>query len=356
MRQRKGIIGQAIKKSALICLAVLPAAVLLTAAGIQVTRPAGGETVTRGADYQIRWNSPVPGQGAVLIRLFKAAGMAKVGTIVTSAPNTGQFLWKKNQIQSLPPAEYVIRVKTLNNQYSGDSAPFQLKADKDPAFGIIEAEQLKTLPPTQPHRHRAPPLKEPEGASFEIMDIHYGVSPQGQFQVVGMIVKYQSKTSFSFQRYPGHSQDGPIYMNCKIVNPQWPGSEKYGIFPAEKGPPEPVVIFNHRLSIKYGGKNHLECAQHVINAGNGEFELIFTPALSKPLLGLNTIKNMKGAGFSNPDVCERIYPPKMAVRLFIHTKEGVKTLYKEFYLLNTPRKSFKIPGELSICSGGIQSW
>jgi hypothetical protein len=93
-----------------------------------------------------------------------------------------------------------------------------------------------------------------------------------------------------------------------------------------------------------------------MNPGQGMLELVFGPKHSGKLLGLHTMQNMAGAGFDTPDVCRKYYAPKLQLRIFIHTKEGIRTLYKDWYISNAPQKMFKIGGKINICSGGYVQW
>ncbi len=319
-----------------------------------VFKPAKNEIVLREADYTIRWKTAVSTKEKVKIRLYDSTGNTKLSDLANSVPNSGQFVWKQQSIKTYPTGFYVVRVRTVNNLFTGNSAPFQIGQTKGSPIGIIQLEELKPAASnTNPHRHRAPAIVEPSNASFNIKNIQYGVNKNGRIDAMWVVVGYNSKTPFSFSKYKGHPQDGPAYMNCKIMIPYWPEDPNY------KGPFKTKVIFNQRLSVKYSGQNNLKCVPEILNAGSGEFELIFSPAHSGKVEGLYTKQKMPT---SNPwqghtNWCTKKYLPKMALRLFIHTKEGVRQAYKEFYLgRGSEIKSVTIPGEVTMCSSGIVYW
>lgn len=324
---------------------------LVSPVGIQIFKPSKNEVVLKKADYTIRWTTIGKAINKVKIRLFDKTGTIKLTELTNSTPNTGLYLWNQQSIKTYPTGSYVIRVKTTDNLLYGNSAPFQIGQKEGPPIGIIQVKTFK--PPSKAHRHRAPAIEQPSNASFNIKKIHYGVNKNGRIDAMWVVVGYNSKTPFSFSKYQGHSKDGPAYMNCKILIPYWPEDSNY------KGPFKTKAIFNHRLSVKYKGQNNLKCEPEILNAGTGEFELIFSPAHSGKVEWLYTKQRMpKGNPWQgHTDYCTKTYQPKMALRLFIHTKEGVRQVYKEFYLgRGTKGKSITIPGEVNICTGGNVYW
>lgn len=316
---------------------------------IIVKNPQPGLTYVKGSSLIINWGGQECREPTIKINIFRNSISPSNFVLQLTGPNNGSMHWMIPG--NFTAGKYILRVITNEKGCFGDSGVFSIIDKKQPNIGIIQAEKLST-----PHRHRAPALVAPSHASFQIKNIHYDVNQLGKLKQVRVVVKYSSTTPFSFNQYKGDPRDGPVYMNCKIMVPVWPMDKEYSWIPSGKGPVQPKVVFNQRLSIKYGGKNRLEFAPLVLNAGNGTFELIFTPAHSGKLLGLHTMTKMKGGAFSSPNFCETYYTPKIALRLFIHTKEGVKQVFKEFYLYNLPRNTLKIPGELSICSGGMTYW
>jgi len=321
---------------------------LIFSQDIQIKEPAPGKTYHTGKTCPVKWTKPKDLHTSVKLTL-RNPNQSLNSVITMSTPNNGYYLW--NIPPSLKPGEYILRVKTIDNKFSGNSGIFSVKkpgAD----IGIIELEAFQPPPDTNTPRHRAPAIRQPSGASFHLKKLHAGVNEQGKMEKCGLVVKYTSKTPFAFIKYKGHPSDGPAYMNCKIILPVWSKDPNY------KGPVKTKVIFNHRFSVRYKGKNHMECAPAVLDAGSGEFELIFKPVHSEKVRSLYTKQKMpKGNPWQgHDDWCMKTYPPKMALRLFIHTKEGVKQMYKEFYFHVPDSDSYTIPGEINMCSGGTVYW
>lgn len=336
------------KKISFFFVTLILAAGLLFPQGIGIVSPKPGQTVEPGEPLMIQWNKGNCTASQVKINIFRNSIAQPNFVLQLSVPNTGSKLWTVPG--QFAPGNYILRIKTDQKGCIGDSGIFIVK--KPAEIGIIQVEELKP-PPTNIPRHRAPAIGKPSNASFKIKDIHYGVNKEGRIEAMWVVVGYTSKTPFAFSHYKGHPSDGPAYMNCKIMVPYWPNDPNY------KGPFRTKVIFNHRLSVKYGGQNSLNCEPKILNAGSGEFELIFSPAHSGKVEGLYTKQKMpKGNPWQgHTDYCMRTYLPKMALRLFVHTKQGVRQAYKEFYLSRGAEiKSVTIPGEISICTGGPQYW
>lgn len=92
---------------------------------IKVTNPAGGESLTKGSAYQLKWDSNMGGD--VRVVLFKGANY--YDTIVSSIPSSGSFTW--NLDASLPVGnDFTIRVRSNDNL---DEDDYSLE------FSIVEA-------------------------------------------------------------------------------------------------------------------------------------------------------------------------------------------------------------------------
>ncbi len=323
----------------------------LVGGAILVTSPKPGQDFEKGTKLDIKWTSPGCSGPAVKINIFRNSINQANFVLQLTGPNKGSKSWFIPG--NFATGKYILRVKTDEKGCLGDSGIFDIIDKKGPIIGIIQAEALKLPPKQKTSTHRAPAIGQPSNASFNIKTIQYGVNKNGRIDAMWVVVGYNSKTPFSFSKYQGHSKDGPAYMNCKITIPVWPNDPNY------KGPFKTKVIFNQRLSVIYRGQNNLKCEPGILNAGTGVFELIFSPAHSGKVEGLWTKQRMPN---SNPwqghdNWCTKRYLPKMALRLFIHTKEGVKQAYKEFYLQRGPKvKSITIPGEVTMCSSGNVYW
>ena len=341
------------KKLMIFLIAILLVFSVSATTGIQVSKPGTGQDIEKGTKLDIKWTSPGCSGPAVKINIFRNSINVANFVLQLTGPNKGSKSWFIPG--NFATGKYILRVKTGEKGCLGDSGVFNIVPKKPLNIGIIQVQKLKTPPPAENiHRHRAPAIGQPTNASFSIEKIYYDVNGRGKLTNVKVMITYKSKTAFSFNNYKGHPQDGPVYLNCLIWNPKWP--DGYPIY-AEKGPPTGEILFNHRLSVKYAGKNHLKCAPEIHNIGSGMFQLIFTPSHSNRMQGLDTYQKMGGGGpFSPSRQCKNSYPPKMAVRVFIHTKEGVKNMYKEFYLKNTTRKTIPLPGKTESCPGGIVHW
>ncbi|MEN8222857.1 MAG: hypothetical protein ABFR36_06315 [Acidobacteriota bacterium] len=338
------------KKIYLLFLIIFTCAGLVGGA-ITVKKPYPGQPFEQGKPLVIQWNKGTCNAPSVKINIFRNSISQPNFVLQLTGPNTGAKQWYIPG--NFTPGNYILRIKTDQKGCIGDSGVFNIVNKKDPDFAIVQVEALKPPPSTDPDRHRAPAIGQPSNATFNIKSIHCGVDKNGQLNAVWVVVGYTSKTPFAFNKYKGHPSDGPAYMNCKIMIPYWPDD------PAYKGPFKTKVIFNHRLSVKYSGQNNMKCEPELLNAGTGEFEIIFAPAHSGKVEGLYTKQKLPKTNFfqGHDNYCKKTYWPKMALRLFVHTREGVKQSYKEFYLNRGAKvKSATIPGNIKICIEGFQRW
>ena len=102
---------------------------------ITVISPNGGESITAGSQFEIKWNGS--GNGTVVIE-YSADNGTDWDTIITNYVNTGSYLWAK--VPNVISNECLIRVSTSDNQSSDQT---------DRAFGII-ASTTKSLYLSQP--------------------------------------------------------------------------------------------------------------------------------------------------------------------------------------------------------------
>ncbi len=346
-----------------VCVLVL---IIFTFAGlvsgaIIVNTPHPGQEVKAGSQLDIKWSFSGCTAPKVKINIFKNAIAQPNFVLQLTGANSGSKSW---QVPSnFQAGKYILRVKTEEKGCFGDSGLFNIVDNKTSNIGIIQAVAIIPTPNQNIPRHRAPAIEQPSNASFSITKIYYDIK-KGKLANVKIMVKYNSKTAFSFNNYNGDPKDGPAYMNCKISFPRWPCKEPmrktvwdYGFKEAlEHGPPTPWIAFNQRLSVKYGGANHLKCEPQILNPGSGYFQLIFTPVHAHKIMKLHVYQKKKVGPFSAGDLCIYIYLPKIEVRLFIHTKEGVISVYKQFYLDRIEEKTLMIPGEVSSCIGGVKYW
>ncbi len=91
---------------------------------ITVTKPASGETVSKGSPYTIQWTKSGAQDALVKIRLYNPAGTTKILDITNSTANDGSFSWPVPN--SVANGSYVVRVKTLDNATWDDGAVFTI--------------------------------------------------------------------------------------------------------------------------------------------------------------------------------------------------------------------------------------
>jgi len=329
----------------------------LCAQSIKIMAPmATGQDLPAGSSYPIRWQATGL-KNPVKITLWRNG--LQMGVILKElkvVEGISSYNWPVGNLEiggQAPVAKgYWIKVKEIGKPVAGKSLPFDIVPAKNPQIGIIQVEAFR--PP--PHRHRAPALTIPERASFTIKEITGVFSANGKLEKVSAVIQYQSKTPFTFRPDQGNPQDGPLYANCKISNALWPADKQYSFKPAAKGPVYPDIVYNHRLSTKYGGQQHLEFSPKVMNPGSGEFIISFKPACSKNPKTLHTTISMNSGAFSSLQFCDNYYSPKIELRLFVHAKEGVKSSYMKAYLVNAPRHAIKPPGKVNFCSSGQKYW
>jgi hypothetical protein len=107
----------------------------LSAQTIAVTKPAAGDTWTRGQSYTITWTKSGTMPANVRITLRNAASLAEVAVIADPAPNSGSHLW------TIPAAtadgSYKVRVKAKGANIESDSGAFTIAAAAPPPAGSI---------------------------------------------------------------------------------------------------------------------------------------------------------------------------------------------------------------------------
>ncbi|MCK5004489.1 MAG: hypothetical protein KAS21_05345 [Candidatus Aminicenantes bacterium] len=122
------------KKSITFVTVFLMVIAIPAATGIHVDKPGNGFTIYHGGNngYMIKWTVSGEIGPKVKIRLFNKTGTIKIYNITDStntitSGTTGQFLWKQNLINNTDIGEYVILVKTKDNNYYDESGVFHVK-------------------------------------------------------------------------------------------------------------------------------------------------------------------------------------------------------------------------------------
>ncbi len=124
------------KKVFLLMLVMIVTIGMLSAATITVTKPASGETVTKGSPYTIQWTKSGAQDASVKIRLYNPAGTTKILDISNSTANDGNFSWPVPN--SVANGSYVVRVKTLDNATWDDSGVFTIAAVSVPGTIVVD--------------------------------------------------------------------------------------------------------------------------------------------------------------------------------------------------------------------------
>ncbi len=114
------------KKLLLLMLVVIVTMGMLSAGTITVTKPASGETVSKGSPYTILWTKSGAQDSLVKIRLYNPAGTTKILDITNSTANNGSFSWPVPN--SVANGSYVVRVKTLDNATWDDGGVFTISS------------------------------------------------------------------------------------------------------------------------------------------------------------------------------------------------------------------------------------
>ncbi len=99
--------------------------VFIFSQSISVTTPDGGDYWNIGETREIEWNFRGDMHSYVKIRMYDKTGSSKLLDITDRTLNNGKFEW------TLPPSlregEYIIRVKTIDNNVFDDSAIFHIQ-------------------------------------------------------------------------------------------------------------------------------------------------------------------------------------------------------------------------------------
>ncbi|MEN8155075.1 MAG: Ser-Thr-rich GPI-anchored membrane family protein [Acidobacteriota bacterium] len=109
---------------------------------ITVTRPSAGEVVPKGSAYTIRWTTVGTLHASVKIRLFNSSGSSKIMDITDrTGTAAGSYRCPANLFNAVPDGSYIVRVKTLDDQYYDNSDVFILGDPVVDPGPVVEAEQ-----------------------------------------------------------------------------------------------------------------------------------------------------------------------------------------------------------------------
>ena len=109
-------------KTAFLVLILLLFVGQVYAKSIRVTSPAAGDVWHRGQTHTIIWAKTGSMEANVKLRIFNSNATAIIEPIIDDVPNNGAFSWTVPSF--LTPGNYIIRVRTTDNEVTGDSAVF----------------------------------------------------------------------------------------------------------------------------------------------------------------------------------------------------------------------------------------
>ena len=122
------------KKLFIFLIALFFLSALVFAQSITVASPHSGDTWYKGKTYTIQWTKTGTVGNFVKIKLRNSTSTAVVLDIKSQIPNNGNYNWLIPA--SVPPGNYVIRVRTMDNKVSGDSGAFLIGGKISPASSI----------------------------------------------------------------------------------------------------------------------------------------------------------------------------------------------------------------------------
>ena len=166
--------------------------------GIGVTNPKSSTIWNTGTKPTITWNSAgVPGK--VKIRLLKPSGEKEMNIADNVDNNDGGSYNQWKIPHSIAKGQYKVRVKSMNNQYMGESALFWIKK------GIMVATEqpvFKKLPVV-------PKLKINSKIKKEI------IASLPDFKIIDIVVIADNSLVINYMNI-GHSYSGPLEMRFTI--------------------------------------------------------------------------------------------------------------------------------------------
>jgi hypothetical protein len=112
---------------------------------IEITSPHTGDTWNKGQIYPIVWTKKGSMVDFVKIKLRNSTSTAVALDIITHIANNGNYSWEIPA--SVAPGEYVIRVRTMDNQVYGDSGVFNIA--KKPFTSLPKESNLHVIPRLQ---------------------------------------------------------------------------------------------------------------------------------------------------------------------------------------------------------------
>ncbi len=122
------------KKFILVLATIFVASGILSASVINVSSPTAGSNWCIGSPINITWNETPKNHDFVKIRLFDQNGVNRIWKIDDKTLNNGSYSW--TILNNILPGTYTIRVKTLDDSVSGNSAIFTISDCSAPTGSI----------------------------------------------------------------------------------------------------------------------------------------------------------------------------------------------------------------------------
>lgn len=112
---------------------------------ITITKPVAGAVWAKNTAHLIEWRFVGDINENVKIRLFSRDGRTRIKSITDRTPtNNRNFRCQPNFFNDVPDGLYIIRVKTVDDEVTGNSTPFTIGA---PPTIIIKPEESSPLQP-----------------------------------------------------------------------------------------------------------------------------------------------------------------------------------------------------------------
>ncbi len=174
---------------------------------ITVTSPAcGSEWCINDNTHpvEIRWNESPKENQLVKIRLYDSTATNQILKITDSTDNNGVYNWTIPP--SIPAGQYIIRVRSINNLASGDSAVFTIKecSEIEPIrVGPINADHMTAIFPPDLKVSLIPMPEHPE--IYQNSFVRFKVENVGKGLSKETILRAFRKNPFTFplhQKWP----------------------------------------------------------------------------------------------------------------------------------------------------------
>jgi len=168
---------------------------------ITVTNPHTGSNWCKGSTYTIQWTKTGTMDSNVKIKLRNSTSTAVVIDIISFIPNNGSYSWLIPA--SVSPGNYVIRVRTMDNEVYGDSESFSIKKK----FTFPSIKETKTQPiPLCTIKEVNPIFTTSDKVTFQVK---YSFSPSAAISIADRPARYRLVAYV-----PNSKSAGRLYFSC----------------------------------------------------------------------------------------------------------------------------------------------